>query len=226
MEGLATQGIDDILDIVSSLDINAIRVPLALDSWQENPGLDAECMPLFSTATEKYSRPKNYRELLSFIVTRAAAHNILILLDLHRLEANVWPTDGLWYSSKSSASDVLSFWRAVAVEHKSSWNVIGCDVFNEPYGSPTWNDWKSFVELVGNAVGEIAPSWLIFCEGVGNPAGLVKTLVFWGENLRPSYADPPKLRLQNKLVYSPHVYGMFCHGLSFRSPLLELIILC
>ena len=30
---------------------------------------------------------------------------------------------------------------------------------------------------------------------------------FWGENLQDAASRPVRLRLSNKLVYSPHVYG-------------------
>jgi endoglucanase len=210
LEGLAMTSMTDILDTLVSQDINAIRVPLALDLWDRNPGLGAACISIFANAGEKATRPMTYKQLLSLLVKEAAERDILILLDLHRLAAKTWPTKGFWYSNSTSASDVVDFWKAVARTFKADWNILGCDVFNEPHGAATWADWRKFVEEVGNAVHEIAPAWLIFAEGVGSDAGGVKTSTFWGENLHPAYSDPPKLKLSRKLVLSPHVYGMPC----------------
>jgi aryl-phospho-beta-D-glucosidase BglC (GH1 family) len=69
--------------------------------------------------------------------------------------------------------------------------------------------WKEFSEQTGNRILELAPSWAIFVEGVGNlPDDPRPEPVFWAENLAPSVENRPSLIHSRKLVLSPHVYGM------------------
>lgn len=78
----------------------------------------------------------------------------------------------------------------------------------KPHGAETWTSWKDFAELAGNRILSLAPSWVIFVEGVGTLPGAPRPEpVFWAENLAPSLDDPPSLTDSRKLVLSPHVYG-------------------
>jgi endoglucanase len=197
-----------ILDIVVQHGFNAIRVPMALDLYTKNSAVDPSHLSTFANPELSNAR---FRDVLDRLIQQAAARDILILLDLHRLKAAKWPTDGLWYSNDTSEDDVLGFWNSVAERFSDRalyWNIIGADIFNEPHGAKNWGDWKNFVERASVAVASHAPSWLILAEGVGNDAGQVKEPVFWAENLHPAYSDSPIVRPdRRKLVLSPHVYG-------------------
>ena len=70
-------------------------------------------------------------------------------------------------------------------------------------------DWRLAAERIGAAVQAIAPRLLIFVEGVQancSPVPL-QQLACWGGALDSAGAAPVRLRVPNKLVYSPHVYG-------------------
>lgn len=80
----------------------------------------------------------------------------------------------------------------------------------KPHGAEDWASWRSFVELAGNRILDLAPRWVIVAEGVGNlPKAPRPVPVFWAENLAPSVDDAPVLSNPKKLVMSPHVYGMY-----------------
>lgn len=207
LEGLDSSSMDDILELISQMNFNAIRVPLALDHLKQNPRVSAEQLSIFANPDLKGS---TYKKLLEALITKSAARDILILLDLHRLSSSDWPTDGVWYSNSTSEDDVVLFWSTAARLYRSHWNVIGADLYNEPHGTEKWSQWKAFVEKASNEIHSIAPKWTIFAEGVGNSVGQVKEPVFWAENLRPAYTDPPVLRKSRKIVLSPHVYGKSC----------------
>ena len=70
-------------------------------------------------------------------------------------------------------------------------------------------DWRLAAERIGAAVQAIAPRLLIFVEGVQancSPVPL-QQLACWGGALDAAGKAPVRLRVPNKLVYSPHVYG-------------------
>jgi endoglucanase len=197
-----------ILDIVTQHGFNALRIPIALDSYNSDLAVGSAHLSTFANPELSNAR---FRDVLDRVIQQAAARDLLVLLDLHRLAAAKWPTDGMWYSNSTTEEDVLQFWSSVAERYKDRkiyWNIIGADIFNEPHGTKSWSNWKKFVERASVAISAHAPSWLILAEGVGNEAGQVKEPVFWAENLHPAYSDPPAVRPDHrKLVLSPHVYG-------------------
>lgn len=127
-EGLDRNSLSNILALLKEHNFNAIRIPLALDNFLRDPVVKGESVSTFANPGLKLV---TYRELLRAVVKRAAEYDILVLLDLHRLEAKLWPTDGLWYSDSADVETVISVWERLATDFVSSWNVIGADVFNE-----------------------------------------------------------------------------------------------
>jgi len=87
--------------------------------------------------------------------------------------------------------------------------VIGCDLHNEPHGPATWGDgsmttdWRLAAERAGNAILSVNPDLLIIVEGVEVAGG---KSYWWGGNLRNAGAYPVRLKVANRLVYSPHDY--------------------
>ena len=93
-------------------------------------------------------------------------------------------------------------------------NIVGIDVFNEPYGS-SWAEWKAFVEQAAKVVLKNDPKTLVFAEGIGDvglntcttyPQENCTYAPFYGENLIPLQNQPFDVPV-NKLVLAPHVYG-------------------
>lgn len=130
-EGLHKNSLGNILNVLRTHDFNAIRVPIALDNFIRDPVVHGSSISTFANPELNIL---NYRELLKAFVRRAAEKEILVLLDLHRLEAKVWPTDGLWYSKKTDEEMVISVWERLAKDYRNEWNVIGADLFNEVCG--------------------------------------------------------------------------------------------
>lgn len=128
LEGLEKNSLDNILDIVATHNFNALRIPLAFDKWRTNPLIPTKSISAFANPDLKHLP---YRKLIRVVIERAASKNILILLDIHRLDATVWPSDGKWFSADVTAENLISMWEELAREFGSQWNVMGADIFNE-----------------------------------------------------------------------------------------------
>ena len=100
-------------------------------------------------------------------------------------------------------------------------NVIGIDIFNEPWDY-TWTDWAALSGQAYTTINAANPNILLFVEGVSDSAnnqdGTPTTITTepsgvapapnWGGNLFSAGANPPPGVPKNRLVYSPHVYGI------------------
>lgn len=138
-----------------------------------------------------------------------------VLIDIHNCKL----TDG-HFASKPCDNTIPTL-KKLAELSKSYSNVIGLDVFNEPYDL-NWGEWKSFVESSAKEIHGINPKLLIFAEGIGSkglntcanyPAENSSCVQgpFWGENFVEMKRSSLSVR-KDKLVLSPHVYGPSVHA--------------
>ena len=140
-----------------------------------------------------------------------------MLVDQHRLSGS--SISELWYDGQYSESDVMRSWDIMLRRVGSKWNVIGLDLKNEPHGAATWGydqsntDWNKAAERIINHIASSFSSFrgLFFVEGVGeNARTSAPSNVghFWGGNLEGVRDYPVDVGgLNNRVVYSPHVYG-------------------
>lgn len=200
--GLWTRNMGSMLDQISSLGYNTIRVPFSnqlFDPGSNPNGID-------------YSQNQDLvgltgPQILDKLVAGARARGLKIILDRHRPDANA--QSELWYTSAYSEARWISDWKMLATRYLNNDTVIGFDLHNEPHGSATWGDnntatdWRLAAERAGNAILAINPKLLIIVEGierVGND------YYWWGGNLAAAGANPVRLSVANQLVYSPHDY--------------------
>ncbi|KAL1530709.1 hypothetical protein AB1Y20_001608 [Prymnesium parvum] len=206
-DGLWQQPVDSYLEFFSANQFNAMRVPLALNNILSNP---IPSRSMLSAETGLMGEDSLW--LLEKIVMRAASKGILVLLDMHRLNSSLWPDpQGLWYSDKVTFEMLKGGWKELARRFCKHWNVFGADLLNEPHGG-TWasgeqaTDWDAAAEVLGNTVLAECARWVVLVEGIGQ-AGRVKPEYFWGENLEGVRRRKLRLHLEDKVIYSPHVYG-------------------
>lgn len=152
-------------------------------------------------------------KLVAFL-EEAKKFNLYILVDVH----NCSYTEG--HTAAKPCSETKYTLKSLASLVKPFDNVIGIDLFNEPYDF-SWDEWKQFVESSANAVHSVNPKPLIFAQGIGNkgldlcsaypsPRSDCLQATFWGENLVPMESKPLQVK-RDKLVLSPHVYGPSVH---------------
>ncbi len=208
--GLWARDYRDILAQIQAAGFNLIRIPYSVQSLKSEAvtgisfaeGMNADLHSLGPLA------------VLDRIIAEAEKRGMLVLLDSHRLNDDRIPE--LWYGDGYSEEDWLGIWAMLARRYGDAPCVIGADVKNEPHGVASWGtgdektDFRLAAERCGDAIHAIAPHWLILVEGVEkNVPGQRLSGHWWGGNLEGVRRAPVRLRIPNRVVYSPHEYG---HG--------------
>jgi len=206
------------LDAIASpaCGFNALRVPfsceLALNLGCRKPGnIDYGANPQLAGLSSG--------AVLDYLVAECAKRGIVILLDMHRMEA-ARDIPELWYGPGATYSEsaVATAWRLMASRYRPCWNVVGADLNNEPHGCATWEqgqgnvatNWRAAAERLGRVVLEANPRLLVFVEGVERCTATGDGS-WWGGHLGDAARAPVELPVPDKLVYSPHVYGPDVH---------------
>lgn len=207
--GLDRHSIAYYMDFLAKHDFNAVRLLFNHEHALKDDIVESPTKELFQV---------RYLEMFRQIAREAASRGILIMLACHRVSAASWPGKGLWFDDSLGYPEarVLDSWEAVASALCGEWNVFAADLQNEPHAS-SWAkgldiDWNKGAERIGDHVLQRCPRWLIVVEGVGYEPGALGgddpgAGYWWGENLVGVQAAPVQLSRQEKLVYSPHVYG-------------------
>lgn len=197
-----------------SCGFNALRIPF---SCELALNLDARFPTNIDYGANPQLKGLSSGAVLDYLVSECAKRGIVILLDMHRMEA-AGDIPELWYSPKHPESAVATAWRLMAKRYAPCWNVIGADLNNEPHGCATWEpgqgnvatNWRAAAERLGRVVLEANPRLLIFVEGVERCL-CTGDGSWWGGHLGDAAEHPVNLPVKDKLVYSPHVYGPDVH---------------
>lgn len=172
-DGLWQRPATEYLDELRRMRFNALRLPLAVDNVLSDPAV-----PKWSLTANQEWRGRTSLAVLDDIVGLAAARGLLVVLDMHRLQAAVWPTaHGLWHDGTEAQppARLEEAWRKLARRYCGRWNVVAADLFNEPWGA-SWgggeaaSDWLAYSQKLGDLVLAECPRWLIFVEGIGTGA--------------------------------------------------------
>ncbi|MBF2065963.1 MAG: cellulase family glycosylhydrolase [Calothrix sp. C42_A2020_038] len=206
--GLWKRDYKDILRQIKSLKYNIIRLSYSVQALRSS---DISAVD-FSIGANRDLQGKTPLQVMDIIIQEAARNELLIMLDSHRLNDSTIPE--LWYGDGYTEADWIETWKLLANRYKTVANVVAADLKNEPHGRASWGtgdlttDWRLAAERCGNAILAINPNWLIVVEGVEkNVANQQLAGHWWGGNLEGVRNYPVRLKVANKLVYSPHEYG-------------------
>jgi len=195
--------LESFVDQIKELGFNAIRVPIAPEA--------------LSYSTRGSDGFISSRHQLERLIEYSEQQGVYILLDLHKCSAYQSHMDKPAPGMGSCAQYTEDEWQAdlgeMAAMARNYQNVVGIDIFNEPYG-PTWERWSVMATEAGNAVLAANPYILVFVEGVGGASPYGGFHPFWGENLTQAGDYPVKIPT-SRLVYSPHAYGPSVAGQSY-----------
>lgn len=209
VHGLWAQSIDYFLDFCVEHKFNALRIPLSVDAVLTDPK-----PPVYDHLSCFFDGEITSLQALDYLIARLAERGILLLLDQHRL--NTGSISPCYTDDQHPEDMIVEFWDTIVARYKDSWNVIGVDLKNEPYECE-WRDWVDFATRMSNHILQQVPRWLMFVNGIGSNVNdedrqcfACTEGTFWGENLMGvcNYAvEFNTTAKQEKLVYSPHVYG-------------------
>jgi endoglucanase len=213
--GLWARNWQAMLDQIASTGFNAIRLPFSNELFQ------ASSVPTSIDYTKNPDlKGLNGLQIMDKIIEGARQRRLVVMLDRHRPSADA--QSELWYTDRVPESRWIDDWKMLAARYRSQPAVIGADLHNEPHGQATWGDgnprtdWRLAAERAGNAILDVNPNWLIVVEGIerfGND------YYWWGGNLEGARSFPVRLKLPNRLVYSPHDYGPGVYNQSwFQDP--------
>jgi endoglucanase len=201
--GLGNRRWQELLDLVASLGYNTIRLPFSNEALEPGRRVNNADFTLNPDL-----QGKSPLEVMDLLIAGARERGLRVILDRHVPSPNSRP--GLWYSREVPEERWISDWRMLAARYRGNDTVIGVDLSNEPQGAATWGsgdtstDWRLASERAGNAVLEENPYLLVFVEGIESYNG---SHSWWGGNLEGVRTDPVRLRVPNRVVYSPHDYG-------------------
>jgi endoglucanase len=203
--GLWARNWKSMIDQMRDLGFNAVRLPLC-------PGtLRGSAPRSIDYALNPDLAGLDSLGVLDAVVHQLDARGLYVLLDHHRPDCAA--ISELWYTPQYPEAQWLADLTFLAARYGGVARVIGVDPKNEPHGAATWGtgnpatDWNRAAERAAAAVGQVAPHWLIFVEGIQhNPSCSASDGQFWGENLEPLACTPLTIPA-DRLVLSPHTYG-------------------
>ena len=206
--GLWVRGYRSMLDQIKAQGYNTIRLPYSnqlFDAGSTPNGIDFGQNPDLAGLSGV--------QIMDKIVAYAGEIGLRILLDRHRPDAA--GQSELWYTASYSEARWIHDWEMLASRYLGNATVIGADLHNEPHGAACWGcgdlarDWRLAAERAGNAILAVNPNWLIVVEGVESYGG---QSYWWGGNLAGAGANPVRLNVANRLVYSIHDYPASVHA--------------
>ncbi len=221
--GLWAQDYHAIIDDISKLGYNTIRIPFS-NQMVETP-IVPQNLSFYNTGPINTDlKGLNSLQILDKIIAYAGQDGLKVILDDHRSEAGESAEqNGLWYTSAYPSSAWVNDWVTLAKRYAGNTTVIGFDLRNEPHTpagdtyaqGATWGtgdsstDVRLAYEQAGNAILAVNPNALIFCEGDGeNPTSSGGTnSTWWGGDLAMAGQFPVTLSSPGHVVYSAHDYG-------------------
>ncbi|SEE20026.1 endoglucanase [Streptomyces misionensis] len=205
VHGLWSRDYKSMLDQISSLGYNTLRIPYSDDIFKS--GTMPESID-FSSGKNADLQGLDSLGVLDKIVDYSGRIGLKVILDRHRPDSS--GQSALWYTSSVPESTWLANLKTLASRYANNPTVIGIDLHNEPHDPACWGcgdtstDWRLAAERGGNAVLSANPNMLIFVEGIQTYNG---DSTWWGGNLEGAGTYPVRLDVANRVVYSAHDYA-------------------
>ena len=204
--GLDHAPLDTIVKEIQEIGINSVRLPWANETLERNP-LAAD----YAVKANPQFKGKHAMEIMDAVIEALARAHIMIILDNHVSRAdwccNETDGNGLWYNADYPESRWLADWRTIVRRYRNQPWVVGADLRNELRSGATWGgpdpkvDWHAAAELGGNAVLSANPQLLVMVE---SPE--------YSTNFAGFDTLPVRLKVKQRLVYSPHAYNIDGHA--------------
>jgi endoglucanase len=203
--GLDHASLAAIIGQIQAIGVDSVRLPWANETLEHNP-----MVADYAVKANPQLRGKHALEVIDAVIAALARAHIMVILDNHVSRADWCCKDedgnGLWYNTEYPEEKWLADWETIARRYKNQPWVVGADLRNELRSGAQWGgdnpkvDWHAAAKRGGDAVLSVNPNLLVMVEG---PAYSTDFTAFG--NL------PLKLRIPNRMVYSPHAYASAEH---------------
>ncbi|KAK3328847.1 cellulase [Apodospora peruviana] len=204
--GLDVQHRSQIASTIRSLGFNSVRLPYSDELVMTDPPV----MPHLLTANPDLIGLRAM-DILEKCVEALTDEGIAVIVNNHITTAT-WccgadPCDAGWANDhlgplcrvRQTEEEWIEHWEDVMKRFVDNPLVIGADLRNEVrgvWGTMSWERWATAAERAGNALLKINPKWLIVVGGTES-----------GNDLTGVARRPIKLDVENRVVYSAHVYA-------------------
>jgi endoglucanase len=206
--GLDHAPLQTIVGEIRQMGLNSVRLPWANETLEKNP-----LVPDYAVKANPQFKGKHAMEIMDAVIGALARAHIMVILDNHVSRADWCCNDGdgngLWYNADYPETQWLADWQTIARRYRHQRWVVGADLRNELRNGAAWGgadpklDWHAAAERGGNAVLEANPRLLIMVEGPD-----------YSTNFVGFDKLPVKLKVEHRLVYSPHAYNISAHKFS------------
>ena len=204
--GLNIQNRSAIAQAVKHLGFNSVRLPYADELVRSNPRVSAH---LLSANPDLVGL--GALDIFHAVVDSLTEANIAVIINNHMTSATrccgVDPCNAGWANDhlgplcrvSQTEEDWIGNWEKMMEPHVGNPLVIGADLRNEVrglWGTMPWARWAAAAERCGNRLLQMNRDWLVVVEGTES-----------ANDLSSARRRPIKLNVENRLVYSAHVYG-------------------
>jgi endoglucanase len=203
--GLDHARIETIIGQIRDIGVNSVRLPWANETLERNPPAAD-----YAVKANPKLRGKHALDVLDEVIAALARAHIMVILDNHMSRADWCCTEadgnGLWYSAEYPEEKWLADWETIVRRYRNQPWVVGADLRNELRNGATWGgddprlDWHAAAERGGNAVLGVNPNLLVMVEGPE-----------YSTDLTAFGKLPVRLKISNRVVYSPHAYAPAGH---------------
>jgi endoglucanase len=205
--GLDHAPLGTIIKEIQEIGVNSVRLPWANETLERDP-----VVADYAVKANPEFQGKHAMEIMDAVIAALARAHIMVILDNHMSNADWCCSDhdgnGLWYNADYPETKWLADWQTIVHRYAYQPWVVGADLRNELRAGATWGgsdpalDWHAAAERGGNAVLAANPKLLIVVEGP-----------HYSTDFSGVTVHPIKLKIPNRLVYSPHFYASGQHQL-------------
>ncbi|KAH8683207.1 glycoside hydrolase superfamily [Tricladium varicosporioides] len=204
--GLDFRHRSDIAKTIKRLGFNSVRLPYSDEMVTLNPLISRDLL----LKNEDLVGGRAL-DIFEAVVEAMTNEGIAVIPNNHITQATwccgINPCDAAWYNDylglvcrmKQSEEQWIQNWETVMGLFIDNPFVIGADLRNEVrglWGTMPWKSWATAAEKAGNRLLALNPDWLIFVEGTSS-----------SNDLTGVKDCPVVLDIENRIVYSSHVYG-------------------
>ncbi|OAA68483.1 cellulase [Niveomyces insectorum RCEF 264] len=205
--GLDVRHRDAIAQTIRSLGFNSVRLPYSDELVMRNPAVAEQ-----HVAANPDLAGLRALDIFEAVVTALTDAGLAVIVNNH-ITSSTWccgadPCDAGWANDhlpaalcrvRQSEDDWIDHWEAVMARFVDNPYVVGVDLRNEVrglWGTMTWDRWAAAAERCGNRLLRLNPNWLVVVGGTES-----------GNDLSGVARRPVRLDLDNRIVYSAHVYS-------------------